>query len=179
MSTACSNLVSLIAEPKGEATVCVVFCSAVYMYIYVYPCIYDQVGTPWLRNCLCLPKHQGQLYLDSVRIKSVSNVVQSAHCACFSSLVAGCSCNPFSILTVGILASLPRPCPSLSGICLHAWSLLCAYKFRLLRNVNVNAMKTGDSLTIDIVQCTVQLARGLVNRQETGSHNSHKFLSSE
>ena len=44
MSTACSNLVSLIAELKGEATICVAFCSAVYMYVYVYSCIYSQVG---------------------------------------------------------------------------------------------------------------------------------------
>ena len=107
----------------------------IYIYVYVYSCIYGQVATPWLRNCLCLPKHQGQLFLVSVYIKSVSNVVQSTHCAYLSSSAASCSCNSFAILTFGILTSLPRPRPSLSGICLHAWCLLCAYEFRLLRNV--------------------------------------------
>ena len=144
------------AERRGNYLCCVLFCR-----IYVRVCIFVYIQssrTPWLHNCLFLPKHQGQLFLVSVRIKSVSNVVQSTHYAYLSSSAASCSCNSFAILNVGILTSLPRPRPSLSGICLHAWCLLCAYEFRLLRNVML--WKRGTAWQQTNSSATPQLCRG-------------------
>ena len=95
---------------------------------------HSKVCTPRLCNCVCLPQHQGQ---PTAIFGHRAHQIRFRHCS--YTMFAVCIeyalqvpwlvvCSP-ATLTIVILATLPRPRPPLSALCLHYSAIVARMNF--------------------------------------------------